>query len=335
MQLSGTPRPPAAGTATPITVTAMKQARRKRGNLLAHTQPRPPMKSMLRTTILLAAAAMAAAATAADAPAKPLRAMLLTGLNHHKWPETTPEIAGALRESGRFTVTEVTPPSPADAAASQAFRLDFTDTDVVVNNWTDFPVKLGKDQQGVFPWMDQVVEFVRGGGAYVGVHAASFERHPEFLRLAGLHWRRPDAGDRITVDDAGKVVRTPRGEGPGSGHGAIFEWKVTTRMPDHPVMAGLPAEWPHARDELWHAVRGPAEQMDLLATAFSPVTKASEPMLWTIKFGQGRVFMTLLGHDGAAMRCPGFRLTLARGAEWAATGKVTLPVPPGWPKTAG
>jgi hypothetical protein len=283
------------------------------------------MKTLLRTTILLAAAA--ATATAAEPAAKPLRALLLTGLNHHNWRETTPEIAGALRESGRFTVTEVSPPSPADTAASQEFRLDLAATDVVVNNWTDFPVKVEAGQPGVFPWMDQVIGFVRGGGAYVGVHAASFERHPEFLRLAGLHWRDAGAGDRITVDDAGKLVRTPRGEGPGSGHGAIFEWKVATRMPAHPVMAGLPAEWPHARDELWHAVRGPAEQMDLLATAFSPVTKAHEPMLWTIRFGKGRVFMTLLGHDGPAMRCPAFRFTLARGAEWAATGKVTLPVP--------
>ena len=50
--------------------------------------------------------------------------------------------------------------------------------------------------------------------------------------------------------------------------------------------------------------------------------------------GQGRVFHTTLGHDVAAMQCVGFIVTLQRGAEWAATGRVTQPVPPDFP-TAG
>ena len=217
------------------------------------------------------------------------------------------------------------PPLPRRSASNS------TNTDVIVNNWTDFPVKLEPDQPGVFPWMDQVFAFVREGGAYVGVHAASFERHPEFLRLAGLHWRDPSAGARITVDENGQIVRTPRGEGPGSGHGPLFVWPVTTRAPNHPVMSGLPAELPHVRDELWHGVRGPAEEMELLATAWSPVTQAHEPMLWTVRYGKGRVFMTLLGHDAEAMRDLTFRVTLARGAEWAASGRVSLSAPAAGP----
>ena len=269
-------------------------------------------------------------ARAADTPK--LRVTLLSGLNHHKWQETTPEIVATLKASGRFTVTEVVPPNPSDQNASLAFHLDLTTTDVIVNNWTDYPVKLAADQKKVFPWMDEVVNYVRNGGGYVGLHAASFEHHPEFLRLAGLHWRDANAGDRISVDDAGKIVRTPKGEGPRAGHGKKFEWQVTTRQPQHPIMAGLPAVWPHVIDELWHGTRGPAEQMEVLATAFSPVTNANEPMFWTIGFGKGRVFMDLLGHDGPAMRCVGFRTVLARGTEWAATGKVTLPVPADFPK---
>jgi hypothetical protein len=44
-----------------------------------------------------------------------------------------------------------------------------------------------------------------------------------------------------------------------------------------------------------------------------------------IQYGQGRVFHTTLGHDATAMKGVAFQVTLQRGAEWAATGKVTLP----------
>ena len=56
-------------------------------------------------------------------------------------------------------------------------------------------------------------------------------------------------------------------------------------------------------------------------------TGKDEPMIWTLPYGMGRVFQTALGHDVKAMDSPGFRLTLVRGTEWAATGQVTIPVP--------
>ncbi len=44
----------------------------------------------------------------------------------------------------------------------------------------------------------------------------------------------------------------------------------------------------------------------------------------------------MLGHiwkngPDTAMRCVGFRTMLVRGCEWTATGKVTYPVPKGFP----
>ena len=52
-----------------------------------------------------------------------------------------------------------------------------------------------------------------------------------------------------------------------------------------------------------------------------------EPSLWTSTYGKGRVFATMPGHDVAAVNTPTFITTFTRGAEWAATGKVTLPIP--------
>jgi type 1 glutamine amidotransferase len=42
--------------------------------------------------------------------------------------------------------------------------------------------------------------------------------------------------------------------------------------------------------------------------------------------GSGRIFVTAMGHDADAMKLPGFIATLTRGAEWAATGEVTIPL---------
>jgi hypothetical protein len=39
----------------------------------------------------------------------------------------------------------------------------------------------------------------------------------------------------------------------------------------------------------------------------------------------------MLGHDLEAMSCVGFITTYQRGAEWAASGKVTVKIPPDFP----
>jgi hypothetical protein len=38
--------------------------------------------------------------------------------------------------------------------------------------------------------------------------------------------------------------------------------------------------------------------------------------------------MNALGHDFSAVQEQVFKVTFTRGVEWAATGKVTLPIPP-------
>ena len=45
--------------------------------------------------------------------------------------------------------------------------------------------------------------------------------------------------------------------------------------PDHPITRGMPAEWMHAKDELYHGQRGPAKHMEILATAYSDKAKGA------------------------------------------------------------
>jgi hypothetical protein len=105
-------------------------------------------------------------------------------------------------------------------------------------------------------------------------------------------------------------------------------------------MKGLPRRWLHAKDGFNLKMRGPAENLTVLATAYADPefdigTGEHEPMIFTIDYGKGRVFHTLMGHAKNrpvdAIECVGFIVTFQRGAEWAATGNVTQNVPRDFP----
>lgn len=265
-----------------------------------------------------------------------LRVLIVDGQNNHNWQATTPFLQSMLEKAGRFTVeTATTPPKNAPEQAWSTFRPEFSRYDVVLSNYNGEPWPE--------PVQNALEKFVSNGGGLVVVHAANnaFPGWEEWNRMIGLGWRGNDFGERVTLDDSGETVRTPKGEGPGAGHGPQHAYPVVIRDRKHPVMQGLPAEWMHTKDELYHGQRGPALNMHILATAYSSPsqrgTGAHEPMVWWIPYGKGRVFTTVLGHVGArsddltAMRCIGFQTIVTRGTEWAATGKVTLPVPGDFP----
>jgi type 1 glutamine amidotransferase len=292
------------------------------------------MITISRRATLVALAALLLAGQAAPGADEKLRLLIIDGQNNHNWKAMTPPMKASLEATGRFTVdVATTPDNKAPRDAWESFRPDFTKYDAVLSNYNGQP------------WPERVQkaleEYVANGGGLVIVHAANnaFENWPEWNKMIGLGWRNNKFGDRVTLDDAGKVVRTPAGEGPGSGHGPQHAYKIVVRDKDHPVTKGLPETWMHAQDELYHGQRGPARDMHILATAYSDKSKGgtgtNEPMIWVIPYGKGRVFTTLLGHVGGpnapAIQCVGFQTTVARGAEWAATGKVTLPIPKDFP----
>lgn len=100
-------------------------------------------------------------------------------------------------------------------------------------------------------------------------------------------------------------------------------------------MDGLPAAFMHRQDELYDRLRGPAKGVTILASAMSAKETGGsgeeEPLLMAIRFGDGRVFHTALGHGAEAVHCLAFAVTFQRGTEWAATGKVTQKVPTNFP----
>jgi len=271
-------------------------------------------------------ASLIAPAWGADGAAGKINVLIIDGQNNHKWQETTPVLKEMLLQTGRFNVDVLTsPPAKAPKDAWEKFRPDLSKVNVVLVNYTGSP--WSKDIEKDFE------TFVQNGGGLVFYHAAVFS-HPRWETwnlMMGMGWRDAKAGDRLVLDDSGKVVRTPKGEGPRSGHGPAHAFAVVMRDKDHPVMKGLPEKWTHVKDELYHGMRGPAKDMHILATAWSDPkgkgTGAHEPMAWTVPCGTGRVFVTLLGHDVPALKAPVGAALLVRGVEWAATGKVTIPAP--------
>jgi hypothetical protein len=291
---------------------------------------------MLRVwqAVALAAVLTTGFAWAVGQPDQKIRVVIIDGQNNHNWRATTPLMKRELESSGRFTVDVATYLAKNDknpsAATTVPFPPDLGKYDVVLSNYYGQPWPAEFDKA--------LADDLRTGKiALVIVHAAnnSFEKWGEYNRMIGMGWRNNKFGRRLFVDASGKEVVVPQGEGPGAGHGARHPFLVTVRDPDHPVTKGMPREWLHAKDELYHGMRGPAENVRLLATAFDEKkffgTGANEPMMWTVTYGKGRVFHTPMGHDVEAMRCVGFLTTLQRGTEWAATGKVTIPIPPNFP----
>ena len=298
--------------------------------------------------------------------------MIVDGQNNHDWISTTDSLYATLQASNRFKLQVETAPQDKSIKGIRAPKSEASDylkqtyqdfrailQDVEKNNkeswdekWKNWNPFKGGHKAVVLNYngrewaqeaKESVVEFVRRGGGLVLVHAANnaFRNWDAYNEMIGLGWRPAKFGSAIKWE----VLRNQPYVACvdcSSGHGSRHAFQVAVRKPDHPIMRGIPATWMHGKDELYHNMRGPAKNLSILSSAFSDPkqggTGEHEPITYEVKYGKGRVIITTMGHfwrnqtDWDGLHCVGFQTILARSVEYAATGKVSIPVPAAFPK---
>lgn len=231
----------------------------------------------------------------------PINTLLLSGESIHDWARSTPFVANLLEGSGRFTVTTTTDPSATLEDADQLAQYDLFLTEYFGPEWSDAAKR-------------NFERAVATGTGLAILHSANnaFPGWVEYEKMIGLLWRE------------------------GSNHGEFHEFLVRIVDHDHPITLDLDDFM--QSDELYHnLIHMHDVPYHVLATAYSsPETRGTgedEPMMVVTQYGEGRVFHMVLGHvalvypEGATMVAfgnPPFQQALVRGAEWAATGEVTL-----------
>jgi len=284
-----------------------------------------------------------------------IKVLIIDGQNNHVvWPKSTVMMKQYLESTGLFTVdvqrTSTTWKANAEAkylplatrqqtedldqpVSDPRFKPKFKRYDVVVSNFGWKAAAWPKKTQRKFE------KFVAKGGGFVSIHAAdnSFPEWPAYNQMIGLGgWggRDEKSGPYVYYTNEGELKRDGS-PGKAGQHGKRHEFPITVRNSEHPITRGMPAVWMTTADECYAKLRGPAEQMTILATgkdqSETAPTDRHEPVLMVLDYGKGRVFHSTLGHDTRSFEGVGFIYSFLRGVEWAATGTVSQALPEDFP----
>lgn len=265
--------------------------------------------------------------------AKPIKALLITGHTGkaHNWQLASSYLKATLDSQVIFETDIALLP---DTSKAVNFAPDFSKYQVLILNFDDTR------------WSDATKsnfeKYVRNGGGVVVIHEANnaFPEWKEFNEMIGLGgWgKRNEKSGPFYYWKDGEYVKD-YSIGAAGKHGKPVPYVISIRDTKHPITKGLPTKWLHQGDELYGNLRGPAENIHVLATAFSTNetggTGKEEPVLFTIRYGKGRIFQSVMGHvkpeNADAMEDVGFQISFLRGVEWAATGKVKQKAPTEFP----
>ncbi len=231
-----------------------------------------------------------AAAMAQPDAAAPPRVLILTGEDYagHRWQETTPVLKAVIEGDARMKVDvldDLTRLAAVDLSPYASVVLHLKNYDPKVPGRKGF---------------ENLKRFVEQGGGLVLIHFAcgAFEEFKdEFEPLAGRVWFG---------------ARPPEGR---HQHDPYGEFKVAITGVDHPITRGM--ESFTTIDELYTCLEGETP-VTILAEATSKVDGKVYPMAFVLRFGKGRVFHCVLGHNAASFESEGAATLIRRGTVWTA-----------------
>ena len=230
-------------------------------------------------------------AQAADKPAK-IPVLIITGddVSVHPWREIAKATRDALISTGKFDVKVCEDPLILESASALAAY------DVIV--FADLQRQAG-GHSASRP-RRTCSNFVKGGKGFFVQHlaSASFPKWEEFGKLCGRYW-----------------VMGKSGHGPRS----VFEVKIVDK--EHPITKGL-EELQDRRRTLRQAAGRRADPRAGRGRLRLEQEDRAAGVLAGVRQGPRDVH-NAFGHDGKALATPEVRKIIARGVEWAATGKVS------------
>lgn len=257
-----------------------------------------------------------------------IHVLLITGIltSEHN-PENNQLLRRMLEATGRFKVkiTEEFRGATAETLASYDLVLINYDGKETVH---DPVVYLGEQSELL------LLDFVRSGKGIIFYHSSVFREawpNEEFVKMMGICFDFKEGSRKALFDDM----------------------KVKITSADHPITANLDkTSWYTVQEDLFTpAYSLPDTRVEILATVFDDMNEyqkvpahmakeysienvknfkginTEQPVAWVNRYGEGRVFVITIGHASESIKRPGFVALFCRGAEWAATGQVTLPPP--------
>jgi uncharacterized protein len=213
------------------------------------------------------------------------RVLIVTGMDYpgHLWRQTAPVLREILEEDPRLRVHIVEDPHLIDSAALAQY-------DVVLLHFQNWEVPAPGAAA-----RENLRQFVWNGGGLMSVHFACGAWHgewQEFEQILGRVWHGPVGPQH-----------DPRGP-----------FTVRIVDPNHPVTAGLRDF--ETDDELYTCLMGHAP-IHVLAEATSRVDGKDHPMAFVRTYGEGRVFLTTLGHDVKAFTSGSVPQLIRQACLWA------------------
>ncbi len=219
--------------------------------------------------------------------------LLLISGGRHPYEESTPILENFLREAGHSVEVRWDTDALDELNSLAAYDA------LVFNTLRYGETALTKLQQ------DNVSNFIFNGKSFICIHISGCapESWPEYSNITGGGWAM------------GKSFHPPYGQ-----------FTVTVSQPDHPAVLGL-SDFV-TNDELYMGLEY-SDDNDIFMTAYDPggthewggkpkhMPSGTFPLGWTRYYGNGKVFVTLLGHNGLSFETPEFQRILLNGIEWA------------------